>query len=239
MPLPEKRKKPDSQVPFYTNIPGARPLPSGSRAARFSNVGTFNATVQSGVNDRTGAYAPLSSSEATRRGGLTGLTGEQYSALRGSSETKRRRAAESARLTRVGELARQRLIGVQKANAASMEYGRQLTLGEIQHPRDVELAKIEGKGSILDRAFSEAGGTPGTEARGNLEGNQKDYTFAQFAEAPLEEQKKQMAYMKKNDPERYLDFARQFKLLYAPEEETAATTQDIMGQPILRRIPCL
>jgi len=239
MTLTEKRKRLDSRVPFYTNIPGAKPLPSGSRTARFSNVGTFNAPAQSGNNiGRTNTYTPLPLPEAARRGRLTGLTGEQYNALRGSAETKRRRAAEEARLTNIGQLARQRLIGeqqreaatakaIREANAASMEYGRKLTLGELKHSRDIELAKTRNEDKF-ESLFSE----PGKTASGEIGENQKDYTFAQFAEASPEKQRKYMAYMKKFDPERYLDFARQYKLLYAPEKKTPSTVQDNMSRPI-------
>ena len=239
MPLTEKRKRLDSRVPFYTNIPGAKSLSSGSRTARFSNVGTFNAPAQSGSNiGQAGTYTPLPLPEATRRGRLTGLTGEQYNALRGSAETKRRRAAEKARLTSIGELARQRLVGEQQreavtiksirdANAASIEYGRKLTLGELKHPRDIELAKIKSEDKFKS-LFSESG----EMSSGEFEGNQKDYTFAQFAEAPPEKQRKYMAYMKKFDPERYLNFYKQYKLLYAPEEETPSAVQDNISRPI-------
>jgi len=46
---------------------------------------------------------------------------------------------------------------------------------------------------------------------------QKDYTFSEFTGLEQEEQKKYMAHMKSKDREKYLDFARQYKQLYAPE----------------------
>lgn len=141
---------------------------------------------------------------------------------------------EQARTSNVGQMARQRLVGEQQrgaattkafraADTASMKYGRELTKGEIKHGRDLGLAEIKGKGAIAG-LFDE---TPGNTARDGLPGNQTEsaggYTFAQFTDLPLEKQKPYMSYIKKHDTEKYLDFARQYKLLYAPKEEETNT----------------
>jgi len=140
--------------------------------------------------------------------------------MREGGETARRRMAD------VGQMARRKLIGRQQREAAttaavraadvkSMEYAREKTLGEIKHPRDVELAKIRGRGA-LESLFEES---PGGVAREGLPGNQKEYSFSQFTGLNREEQIKYMTQMKGKDPKKYLDFARQYKLLSAPEEE--------------------
>lgn len=135
---------------------------------------------------------------------------------------------EERRVADVGMMARQGLIGeqqrgaatteaIREADVASMKHARGLTTADIKHGRDVELAKIKAEDSPLAKLFEES---PGGVARGELPGNEKEYTFSQFTGLGREEQTKYMAYMKSKDPKKYLDFARQYKLLATPKEET-------------------
>ena len=139
---------------------------------------------------------------------------------------------EQQRISNVGQMARQRLTGgqeseaattkaIREANVKSMEHGRKLTLEEIEHKQAMELAKVKGK-DILKALFSDSDkATPDETARGGLEGNQGEYTFAQFTGLNREEQTKYMTHMKGKDPKKYLDFARQYKLFAAPREESS------------------
>ena len=150
-----------------------------------------------------------------------------------AGETRRTAMGEAGSTTRermsnIGMMARQRLVGkqgveavrvggVRAANIASMKYARDKTMSEIGHTQAMELAKTKDS---LAGLFE----SPGSVARSGLPGDQKEspeeYTFAQFTDLPLKKQKSYMSYMKKNDSEKYLDFARQWKLLAAPKEET-------------------
>jgi hypothetical protein len=131
---------------------------------------------------------------------------------------------EERRMANVGQMARQRLIGEQERGAAttkafreadvkSMEYGRGLTTADIKHGRDVELAETKAKDS-----FAKLFESPSGAARSELPGNQKEYTFSQFTGLNREKQTEYMAHMKSKDPKKYLDFARQYKLLSSPGE---------------------
>ena len=139
-------------------------------------------------------------------------------------------ATERGRVSATGMMARQRLVGEQQRGAAttravrgadvkSMEYARKLTLGDIGHERAMELAKVKG-GDALGTLFEES---PGGVARRGLPGNEKEYTFSQFSGLNREEQVKYMTHMKSKDPKKYLDFARQYKLLSAPKKEVTDT----------------
>lgn len=151
---------------------------------------------------------------------------------------------EEQKISDVGQMARQRLIGEQDIAAAttkatrgagtlSVERGHELSLAEIKAKgkgRDLKsFTSITGEPGAFDPKTGEAqrltfpsrGVTPGERARGELgrEAVSKSI-LTDFLDMGDSEKRSYMKRLQKEDPDAYLSLAKQYKMLHSPEKET-------------------
>jgi hypothetical protein len=123
----------------------------------------------------------------------------------------------------------QELKGTQAAQAASMTHARGLTTGEIGHTQAMELAKAKSTdplgGLFSDPANRGARSTLGGEPKSGL---------VSFLDMDDSKKKSHMDQLKKKDPDAYLDLAKQYKMLNAPEPEMPGGSLSVGqgGRPI-------
>jgi len=198
-------------------------------------MGTYNSyTGQNGRGYTRAQSASLSRSNEIKRKRKE----DERAFLRSQAEAGREGALNLKRESNAGQMARQKLTGSQEreaattksiraANAQSIKRGHEKSMGEINQQNKLDLIGA-GNTNKFASLFpgSEDTTSFGATARDQLEGNGQDQTFAQFAEKPPEEQRKYMAYMKKNDPDKYLSYAKQYKMYAAPERETYGTQEE-------------
>ncbi|OEU67540.1 MAG: hypothetical protein BA863_12310 [Desulfovibrio sp. S3730MH75] len=144
---------------------------------------------------------------------------------------------EEQEMSNIGQIARQRLMGGQAAEAArvggirtadiaSIEHARGLTTAELGHRRAMELEKVKGIRG-LESLFSESG-EAGTPTLGR-EAEPTKSVLTGFLAMSDSEKRTHMTRLKKEDPDAFLSLAKQYKMWAKPKKELPEEEYSNMG----------